>query len=116
MYTGATSAADALSILTMDRLGIRELRNATADAVRRAGSGERIVITVDGRPVAQLGPLEPADASDCTLDDLIARGAVIAPRDDDRPAPTHVVDLWAGSRIDRAAAELRGDPGRRRPR
>jgi prevent-host-death family protein len=100
----------------MDRLGIRDLRNATADAVRRAGSGERIVITVDGRPVAQLGPLEPAGATDCTLDDLIARGAVLAPRDDERPDPEFTVDLWAGSRIDRAAAELRGDPGRRGPR
>lgn len=100
----------------MDRLGIRELRNATADAVRRAGNGERIVITVDGRPVAQLGPLQPDGADDCTLDDLVARGAILAPRDDERPLPTLTVDLWAGSRIDRAAAELRGDPGRRGPR
>lgn len=100
----------------MDRVGIRELRNATADAVRRAGAGERIVITVDGRPVAQLGPLQPAGAADCTLDDLIARGAVIAPRSNDRPDPERTVDLWAGSRIDRAAADLRGDPGRRGPR
>ena len=27
--------------------------------LRQAGAGERVVITVDGRPVAQLGPLEP---------------------------------------------------------
>lgn len=100
----------------MDRLGIRDLRNATADAVRRAGNGERIIITVDGRPVAQLGPLEPAQAADLTLDDLIARGALIAPRDNDLREPEEAVDLWAGSRIDRAAAELRGDPGRRSPR
>ena len=100
----------------MDRLGIRQLRNATADAVRRAGNGERIVITVDGAPVAQLGPVEPQSATGLTLDDLVARGAVIAPRDDARPEPDVVVDLWAGSRIDRAAAELRGDPGRRSPR
>lgn len=100
----------------MDQLGIRELRNATADAVRRAGSGERIVVTVDGRPVAQLGPLDPGSADGLTLDDLIARGLVVAPRRDDRPRPTLTVDLWAGSRIDRAAADLRGDPGRRSPR
>ncbi len=100
----------------MDSLGIRQLRNATADAVQRAGRGERIVITVDGRPVAQLGPVEPVGADDLTLADLIARGAVLAPRTAVRAAPDHTVDLWAGSRIDRAAAELRGDPGRRGPR
>lgn len=100
----------------MDRLGIRQLRNATADAVQRAGRGERIVITVDGHPVAQLGPLQPPGADEVTLDDLIARGAVLAPLDDERPEPGATVDLWAGSRIDRAAAELRGDPGRRGPR
>ncbi len=100
----------------MDRLGIRALRNATADAVRRAGAGERIVITVDGQPVAQLGPLDPGATADLTLDDLVARGLVVRPRRDDRPPPELTVDLWAGSRIDRAAAELRGDPGRRSPR
>lgn len=84
--------------------------------MRRAGNGERIVITVDGVPVAQLGPVQPTGLFEVTLDDLIARGALVAPRDEVRPEPDHVVDLWTGSRIDRAAAELRGDPGRRGPR
>src|SRR5213592_4960645 len=44
------------------RVGIRELRNDVAAVVRRAAAGERITVTVDGRPVAQLGPLEPAGA------------------------------------------------------
>lgn len=97
----------------MDQLGIRDLRNATADAVRRAQNGERIIITVDGRPTAQLGPLDPGTDSAVTLDDLIARGLALAPRRDDRPPPAMIVDLWAGSRIDRAAAEIRGDQPRR---
>ena len=42
----------------MERVGIRELRNNVAAVVRRAGAGERIVVTVDGVPAAQLGPLE----------------------------------------------------------
>ena len=100
----------------MDQLGIRQLRNATADAVQRAGNGERIVITVDGRPVAQLGPVAPRDADDVTIDDLIATGAVLAPRSVERPDPTDTFDLAAGARIDRAAAELRGDAGRRQLR
>ena len=36
--------------------GMRELRADLAAAVRRAEWGERIVVTVAGRPVAQLGP------------------------------------------------------------
>jgi prevent-host-death family protein len=43
----------------MDELGIRDLRSNAADAVRRASNGERIIITVNGRPTAQLGPITP---------------------------------------------------------
>lgn len=35
----------------------RELRNNVSDVLRRAESGERFTITVDGRPVAELGPV-----------------------------------------------------------
>ena len=36
----------------------RELRNRTADLLRRVEAGERIRITVNRRPVAELVPLE----------------------------------------------------------
>jgi prevent-host-death family protein len=91
----------------MDRLGIRELRNAAAAAVRRAGAGERIVITVDGRPVAQLGPLDSVDSRP-TLDDLAARGLVVPPRLADRPAPSIAVTVRVGTRLDRVLGEIRG--------
>lgn len=87
---------------------MRQLRNSTADAVRRAGAGERIVITVAGRAVAQLGPLEPV-GTEPTLDDLAARGLVVRARRGDRPPPAVTVELWAGSRLDRVLAEVRGD-------
>lgn len=90
-----------------DRLGIRDLRNQTAAAVRRAGAGERIIITVDGRPVAQLGPLEPIDAA-VTMADLAARGLVVAPRAGDRPEPDDTVNVRTGTRLDRLTADLRG--------
>ena len=32
----------------------RELRNHVGDVLRRAEAGERLTITVDGRPVAEL--------------------------------------------------------------
>ena len=91
----------------MEQIGIRDLRNKTAAAVRRAGAGERIVVTVDGRPVAQLGPLDPLSGP-TTLADLAGRGLLVAPRRADRPAPDVLIDLWAGARLDRAVAELRG--------
>ena len=67
-------------------IGTRELRANLAAALRQVGAGERLVITVDGRPVAQLGPLEPTGSP--TLADLAASGLVEppAPRRS-RPAP-----------------------------
>jgi prevent-host-death family protein len=91
----------------MERIGVRDLRNATAYAVRRAGRGERIVITVAGRPVAQLGPLEPLDGT-LTLDDLAFRNLVELPGTDDRSAPTAAVEVWAGFRLDRVLRDVRG--------
>jgi prevent-host-death family protein len=38
-------------------VSVRELRNHTADVLRRVESGERLRITVDRRPVAELVPL-----------------------------------------------------------
>jgi prevent-host-death family protein len=35
----------------------KDLRNHVGEVLRRAEAGERITITVSGRPVAELGPL-----------------------------------------------------------
>ena len=91
-----------------ERLGIRELRGRLTSLVRRAGAGERVVITIAGRPVAQLGPVEPASASP-TIDDLVARGLLEPARRGDRPAdPAVRVDNWTGRRLDHALREVRG--------
>jgi prevent-host-death family protein len=90
----------------VERLGVRELRISTASAVRRAGAGERIVITVDGRPVAQLGPIEGAEAA--SLEDLAARGLIRLPSRADRPASKLAVAVWPGFRLGRLFRELRG--------
>jgi antitoxin (DNA-binding transcriptional repressor) of toxin-antitoxin stability system len=91
----------------MDRVSMRNLRAHAATTVRRAEGGERIVVTVDGRAVAQLGPLDPVTAPP-TLDDLIARGLVLAPRRHDRPPPGPPIPVWAGARLDRLLGEQRG--------
>jgi antitoxin (DNA-binding transcriptional repressor) of toxin-antitoxin stability system len=86
-------------------IGIRELRAGLAEAVRRAGAGDRTVVTAGGRPVAQLGPLD-ADAPD--LERLIGSGAVIPPRRTSEWRPPDPVPVWAGIRIDQVLRELRG--------
>jgi len=42
----------------MTDVASRELRNNTRDVLRRAEAGEKIVITVDGRAVAELRAIE----------------------------------------------------------
>jgi len=90
----------------MSAIGIRELRAALSSAVRRARAGERLIITVDGESVAQLGPLERT-THDVTLAELVARGHLIAPRRRRDFTPTEPVTLYAGVRIDRALNEVR---------
>jgi prevent-host-death family protein len=41
----------------VDEVGLREMRQQASELVRRAESGERLVITVSGRPAAMLGPV-----------------------------------------------------------
>ena len=45
-----------------DEVSVRELRNHTAEVLRRVEAGEHLRVTVDRRPVAQLVPL-PARAT-----------------------------------------------------
>ena len=42
----------------MKEVSARDLRNNTAQVLRRAESGERLLVTVSRRPVAELGPVE----------------------------------------------------------
>ncbi len=80
----------------MSDVSSRELRNHTADVLRRVEAGERVRISVNRRPVAELVPLDRPRwtsgarmesilryslADEGLLDDLAAiRGQVIEPR------------------------------------
>jgi prevent-host-death family protein len=94
VYTSATA-----------RIGVRELRNDVATVLRRAAAGERIVVTSDGRPVAQLGPLEAAAPPG--LDDLAAAGLLEVPRTP-RPPDPEPVDVPVDVRLDGVLDEVRG--------
>ena len=41
----------------MSEVGLREVRQNASELVRRAEAGERVTITVAGRPAAVLGPV-----------------------------------------------------------
>jgi prevent-host-death family protein len=95
--------------LRVERVGIRELRNNVAAVVRRAAAGERITITVDGVPAAQLGPLSPGGGA-LTLDDLVAAGLALPPGRRDRPSASsaEAEDVPVDARPDSVLDQLRG--------
>ena len=90
----------------MERLGIRDLRANAAAAVRRAEAGQTTVITVGGRPVAQLGPLTSTDV-ERSLDELVSQGLLIAPRRGGAPNDV-TITVWGTLRLDRLLREVRG--------
>lgn len=91
----------------MDQVGIRELRANLASIVRLAGNGTDVIVTIDGLPVAQIGPLRPPERPS-PIDELISRGQLIGPTRAPRTAPAGTVGLSAGERIGRLVREVRG--------
>ena len=90
----------------MANIGMREFRSALATYMRRAQMGERVVVTVDGAPVAQLSAVG-SDFAGVTMNDLVARGAVTAPRRRGDWVPGEPLILYSGARIDRALSQVR---------
>ena len=54
----------------MKHIDARDLPNSGSEALYRVEHGETLIVTRDGRPVAELGPLRRASASPA---ELIAR-------------------------------------------
>lgn len=90
----------------MAHIGMRELRATLSTFLKRAQLGERVVVTIDGQPVAQLGPLA-GDIDGVSLSDLVARGAIVAPRRRGDWVPDEPLLLSAGARVDRALSQVR---------
>lgn len=66
----------------VDRIGIRELRNQVSEVIRRVRRGERILITSNGVPVAELGPVTEGRAG--SLEELAEAGLLRLPRSPER--------------------------------
>lgn len=62
----------------MTSVSIRELRNKGGDVVDRVERGERMTVTRDGRPVAELSPVGRAHLG---ADALLARWSRLPPVD-----------------------------------
>jgi prevent-host-death family protein len=56
--------------MSIPQVSIRDLRNRGGDVVDRVERGEHVIITRDGRPVAELHPLAKAPLS---LESLLER-------------------------------------------
>ncbi len=85
-------------------IGIRELREALSQAIRRVRKGETLEVTDRGRPVARIVPIV---ASAGGLNDLIAASKLFAPRaSGPRPQP---LDLPSKMTSEEAISILRGE-------
>ncbi|MGY9072600.1 MAG: type II toxin-antitoxin system Phd/YefM family antitoxin [Acidimicrobiales bacterium] len=91
----------------LPHIGTRDLRANLAGYLRGAEAGERVVVTIDGRPVAELGPVGGSGRA-VSIDDLIGSGLIQPPRRPDRPSGPPPSPLPAGMTSDRLLIELRG--------
>ena len=85
-------------------IGVRALRSALAETIRRVEAGQTVTITHGVRPVARLAPL---DEEAPTLAGLVNAGAVIPHRRTSALRPPAPVPVCAGIRIDQVHRELR---------
>ena len=87
-------------------IGVRQLRAELAAVLRHAGAGERIVVTVDGRPVAEIGPVSaPVQVE---LASLAAAGLIVPPGRRDRPPPPDPSAVPVDARVGSVLDDVRG--------
>jgi len=57
----------------MSSVPSQELHDDTVGVLRRVEAGERVTVTVEGRPVAELVPVQPSRRSWIRREELVAR-------------------------------------------
>lgn len=92
----------------MDTVTVRQLRNDVSRILKRANSGERLIVTSNGVAVAEIGPLQE-QRSRPTLEELIASGRVIPPRTRAKPRPASPSHFTGPMTTDEILAEHRRD-------
>jgi prevent-host-death family protein len=64
----------------MTEVSVRELRNHGGDVLDRVEAGERLIVTRNGKPVAELVPIPRRDLA---LDEILRRARTLPPIDPD---------------------------------
>tara|TARA_B100000902_G_C27139953_1_gene828085 strand:+ start:54 stop:371 length:318 start_codon:yes stop_codon:yes gene_type:complete len=88
------------------KTSMTDLRKDLASYLRVANSGEQVIITVDGKPFASLGPLEAQN--EITIDHLVAGGLVNKPLRDQPLGDPEAAILPADSNVSAIIREVRG--------
>jgi prevent-host-death family protein len=92
----------------MTQVGARELRHKLSEYLARVDAGERFEVTVSGRPVAQLTPLDHAPV---TIARLIELGKATRPINPDTSSWPKRYPLTTGlSATEALLEERRSDP------
>lgn len=65
--------------MTVEHVAVATLKARLSEYLRRARSGEAIVVTDRGTPIARLGPLEGEVALDGRVEELAAAGLIRRP-------------------------------------
>lgn len=79
----------------MSTISIKEIEQDAARVMHRLEAGERFVVTVGGRPVAELHPLASGPAKKKRPYGLAA-GQFVVPDDFDAPLPDEILDSFEG--------------------
>lgn len=80
--------------ITMISISLQDLQRDLAALLDRVEAGERLVVSREGRPVAELRPLAPAARSPRPLG--LAAGAFSVPDDFDAPLPDDILQAFEG--------------------
>jgi prevent-host-death family protein len=78
----------------MEKVGVRELKNSLSAYLRRVARGEHIVVTMRGKPVAELWPVGRGPQIDADLLSLEAEGRIALSR---LPKPREAPPLAKGN-------------------
>jgi len=70
----------------MREMGVRELKATLSEVLRAVDSGNRVRITLRGRPVADIVPAQPTPAPQSWLERMVAEGRITPAT---RPKPAH---------------------------
>jgi prevent-host-death family protein len=92
----------------MEHVTIRQLRNDVSRIVRRASAGERLIITSNGVPMAEIRPLERS-SSQQAIAELIEAGRLNPPRSTAPPRRARPIEFGGTRSSEEILDELRED-------